>query len=139
MSVDDTIYDYSTTNIDSIAAKYLPTEYLSKHQSEIKNKTVKFEGVYKWETPGRLGVAKNMTSVNFSCNMSIASRKYLKKYELIENEDSEEAPPLRDHNGRKAVLHTKKHLPFSSDQTDSFEGKENILDLKKLRNLPKLK
>lgn len=129
MSVDDSIYGYSTINFDAIAEKYVPTEYLRKHQSEFKNKTVKFEGVYKWETPGRNGVPKNMTSVNFSCNMSIATRKYLKKYELIGSEESDDTLPLRDNNGRPAV--TRKSV--------QVEGKENILDLKKLRNLPKLK
>ena len=149
MAVDDTMYDYSGSNVDAIAAKYLPPEYIQKQgkvAEETRNKTVKFEGVYAWETPNRYGITKNTASVNFSCNMSIATKKYLQKYELLSSQehdnDDRDSMPLKEHNGRVTVVPLKQPItqqklsPFS--ETDRFE-KENILDLKKLRKLPKLK
>ena len=51
-SVDDTLYDYTSSTIDQIASKYVPREMLLQHQEqrEVKNKTVKFEGVYEWKS-----------------------------------------------------------------------------------------
>ena len=127
MSADDTFYDNSFSNINNIAAKYLPKDLL---QYEYRNnKTVKFEGVYEWQSSGRAGGSnkQNMTSVNFSCNMSIASKKYLQKYDLVSADDR---LPLKEQNRKRE----KK-----TNEDDKAVGKENkILDLQKLRSLKKL-
>ena len=124
MSVDDTFYDSSLSNVNDIAAKYLPRDML---QYEYRNnKTVKFEGVYERQLTGR-AVGSNITSVNFSCNMSIASKKYLQKYDLVSNE---ERAPLKEQNR----INDKKN------KDETLDGKENnILDFQKLRSLQKLK
>lgn len=130
-SVDDTLYDYTSSTIDQIASKYVPREMLLQHQEqrEVKNKTVKFEGVYEWQSSNHKDGVINQTSVNFSCNMSIASKKYLQKYSLALHD--EDRLPLKDQNGRQAV---------ADEEDGGREGKENrILDFKKLRSLPKLK
>jgi len=132
-SVDDTLYDYTSSTIDQIASKYVPREMLLQHQEqrEVKNKTVKFEGVYEWQSSNHKGgvINQNMASVNFSCNMSIASKKYLQKYSLALHD--EDRLPLKDQNGRQAA---------ADEEDGAREGKENrILDFKKLRSLQKLK
>lgn len=132
-SVDDTLYDYTSSTIDQIATKYVPREMLLQHQEqhEVKNKTVKFEGIYEWQSSNQKDgvINQNMASVNFSCNMSIASKKYLQKYSLALHD--EDRLPLKDQNGRQVV---------TDEEDGSREGKENqILDFKKLRSLPKLK
>jgi len=139
-SVDDTFCDYNSSSINNIASKYVPKELL---QHEVRNsKTVKFEGVYEWETYNRKTddglINTNTTSVNFSCNMSIASRKYLQKYSLAPREDEERAP-LREQNGRRVVVERNKK-PDEYEEDRNGGGKENkILDIKKLRSLQKLK
>lgn len=132
-SVDDTLYDYTSSTIDQIASKYVPREMLLQHQEqrEVKNKTVKFEGVYEWKSSNHKDgvINQNISSVNFSCNMSIASKKYLQKYSLALND--EDRLPLKDQNGRQAA---------ADEEDGGREGKENrILDFKKLRTLQKLK
>ena len=82
-----------------------------------------------------------MTSVNFSCNMSMATRKYLEKYELTrkcsdDNRDERKRRPLQDQNSDNPERGNQ--IPRKTSQNDKLE-KENILDLKKLRNLRKLK
>ena len=128
MAVDET---YEESNFNRIAAKYLPDEYLQNQLTEVRNKTVKFEGVYELSTPGR---NMNMASVNFSCNMSVASKKYLQRYELIDGEKIA-MQPLVEVNGRVMQQHAR-HSVDSRSYSDS--DKENILDFKKLRSLPKL-
>jgi len=126
MSADETLFDNSLININDIAAKYLPKEYHIEERTT--NKTVTFEGVYEWQTPTK----HNMRNINFSCNMSIASKKYLQKYDLAET-DVSMAQPLSHTNGRSE--HQRNVTPKKND----FEkDKENILDFAKLRNLPKL-
>ena len=138
-SVDDTFCDY-TSSINNIASKYVSKDLL---QYEVRNsKTVKFEGV--WESSnlktggGDVLGNKNTTSVNFSCNMSIASRKYLQKYSLAPREDEVRAP-LKEQNGRQIdVERNNKKDEYEEDRSSS--GKENkILDIQKLRSLQKLK
>lgn len=127
MSVDDTFYDTSPANINEIAAKYLPDKMLNCEYTN--NKTVKFQGVYEWQSRDRAtgGSKHNMASVNFSCNMSIASKKYLQKYDLV---SGNERIPLKEKNQRG-------EMKSQSDET--LDGKENkILDLKKLKSLQKL-
>ena len=139
MSLDDSSgEDYSA--IDEIAAKYIPKEQFLKlkKQSKVKNKSIKFEGVYEWKTPGK---TNNMTSVNFSCNMSMATRKYLEKYELTrkcsdDDRDERKRRPLQDQNSDNPERGNQ--IPRKNSQSEKLD-KENILDLKKLRNLRKLK
>ena len=132
------MYDYTSSTVDQIASKYLPKEMLQQHQQqrEVKNKTVKFEGVYEWQSSNHKDgvINQNMASVNFSCNMSLASRKYLQKYSLTSHD--EDRLPLKDQNGRQAVADGGD----DKDGDRCGEGKENrILDFKKLRSLSKLK
>ncbi|XP_065644903.1 SCL-interrupting locus protein homolog isoform X9 [Hydra vulgaris] len=119
MSVDETLSEYSQNNIDVIAAKYLPVTDL---RAELRNKTVTFEGV----------VESNTTSVNFSCNMSIASKRYLQRYQLNDekNGDFITKPIVRPSVDANETV--------SREIKKSRDGKENILDMKKIRNLPKL-
>ena len=137
-SVDDTFYDYATSTIDKIASKYVSQEIYHQQQEVTKNKTVKFEGVYEWQqTSNRHGVTnKNMASVNFSCNMSIASKKYLQKYSLEAGNDGDKRKPFQEGNGRPAMVRSRDSNQGDEENT----GKENnILDYKKLQSLPKLK
>ncbi|XP_066930576.1 SCL-interrupting locus protein homolog [Clytia hemisphaerica] len=135
-SVDDTFYDYATSTIDKIASKYVSQEIFHQQQEITKNKTVKFEGVYKWQTSNRNGITnKNMASVNFSCNMSIASKKYLQKYSL-EASDDDKRKPFQEGNGRPARIRSRD----ANQENEENNGKENkVLDYKKLQSLPKLK
>ena len=131
MAVDETLCGESS--FDRIAAKYLPDEY--QQQLEVRNKMVKFEGVYELST-GTAG-KMNTASVNFSCNMSIASKKYLQRYELVDNEKGVVATqPLLEVNGRPPLQSRQSSSGDSRSYSES--DKENILDFKKLRNLPKL-
>ena len=133
MSVDETFNAYAHNSIDDIAAKYLPKEFVIE-QKHTTMKTVKFEGVCEnmWQTPSR-GV--NMRSVNFSCNMSIASKKYLQKYELVDYEESS-VQPLSNVNRRSEDRKQGKHNLTTRNIEEC--NKENILDFKKIRSLPKL-
>ncbi|XP_065681790.1 SCL-interrupting locus protein isoform X3 [Hydra vulgaris] len=118
MSVDETLSEYSQNDIDVIAAKYLPVTDL---RAELRNKTVTFEGV----------VESNTTSVNFSCNMSIASKRYLQRYQLNEEKNDFINKPIV----RPSV---DANETVNREIKKSHVGKENILDMKKIRNLPKL-
>ena len=119
MSVDETLNE-SQTDIDVIAAKYFPVTDL---RTELRNKTVTFEGV----------VESNTTSVNFSCNMSIASKKYLQRYQLNEEENI----GLLNRPLNKPLIDTNE-IVHKEQKKARCAGKENILDMKKIRNLPKL-
>lgn len=130
LAVDETMCEES--NFERIAAKYLPDEYVKNQMTEIRNKTVKFEGVYQVNA----GKNTNMASVNFSCNMSIASKKYLQRYELGGENGDKLVKPLAEINGRLASHGVKQAIDARIPESDS--DKENILDFKKLRNLPKL-
>ena len=167
-SVDDTMYDYNSSTVDQIALKYLPKDMLHQHQllqqqqqqqqqhhqqqreEFTTNKTVKFEGVYEWQSTNTKGgmINQNMASVNFSCNMSIASRKYLQKYSLVDDDKDLQRPGrtglLKDQNGRQAAIadgcYSSDNKEDGSETLIGVYGKENrILDFERLRSLPKLK
>lgn len=132
MSVDETYNEDMFSNIDEIASKYVSNVF--KEKNVVKNKTVKFGNVYEWQT---LATAGSMTSVNISCNMSIASKKYLQKYDLVENKTNSTKQPLGDVNGRFVKKKISKNITRTEHKT-KLEDKENILDFNKIRSLPKL-
>ena len=126
---------------DAIAMKYLSTKQLRDVKCSVqeqRTKTVKFEGVLENEfsTPKR-GVS--YVNMNFSCNMSIATRKYMQRYNLL---DAENEGKKDRHKKSKTLarnireeLHNKNNDDIE-DKTDNVSSK--ILDLSKLKNLPKL-
>jgi len=136
-SLDDTICEYGANDIDDIASKYLSKDFMTQIKNnipwsnEIRNKTVKFQGVYQRETNRQM----TTTSVNFSCNMSIASRKYLQKYDL--NADQRTMEKTIEKRVGPANIKTKEKIETQIRKNDI--NKENILDFKKLRTLSKLK
>ena len=174
MAVDETFVEESS-NFNEIAAKYLPSSDFV--QGEMTEKTFKIQRVFSHGAVPPSSRSVNMTSINFSCNMSIATKTYLQRYELMDSgglakkqiqqhqlpqqpnqilklkQQSSEIQhsqkqtikkfaqctpkqPLGDVNGR--VLGRRGKHPSNLSRTSSESDKENILDFKKLRSLPKL-
>ena len=122
---------------DEIALKYLTSNQMHNIQCNItqKTKSVKFEGVLHDESILRTPkVSMNFLSMNVSCNMSIATRRYMQKYNLLENETRprRNMPPLLNKD-------TKIDDAVTADESSDKENEpSNILDLNKLKKLPKL-
>jgi hypothetical protein len=125
MSIEDSIDDHNMKQIETIAAKYLPKDLrLERNVQEVhtraegmRTRTVQFEGVKERAHSDAVIHVQNTMSVNISCNMSIASKKYLQRYQLVPSDQNKETE-----DGTANEVFTPP----------------NILDMKKLRSLPKL-
>ena len=122
---------------DEIALKYLTSNQMHNIQYNVtqKTKSVKFEGVLHDESVLRTPkISMNFLSMNVSCNMSIATKRYMQKYNLLENETRprRNIPPLlkKDTKIDDAVT--------ANESSDKENERSNILDLNKLKKLPKL-
>ena len=140
--------DDSNDVADAIATKYLTTKQLREIQysvTEHTTKSVKFEGILKdlSVSPKRNA---NLVSMNFSCNMSIATKRYMQRYDLLDNEIENPHFDISDEIKRKAGLMPRQEhvlvddaVKINADKSRTREDKSsNILDLEKLKCLPKL-
>jgi len=125
MSIEDSIDEHNMKQIETIAAKYLPKDLrlernvqeMHTRTEEMRTRTVQFEGVKERAHSDAVIHVQNTMSVNISCNMSIASKKYLQRYQLVPSDQNKETE-----DGTANEVFTPP----------------NILDMKKLRSLPKL-
>ena len=123
---------------DEIALKYLTGNQLHHIQYNVthKTKSVKFEGVLEGDSAPRTPkVSMNFVSMNVSCNMSIATKRYMQKYNLLEGE----ARPRSQNTPLQLAKSTMKRDAVKiKKSTDKDNENCNILDLNKLKRLPKL-
>ena len=148
MSVDDTFDE--VTYIDEVALKYLSDEELKQFKSELRpssgaavkrsfTRTVRF-GSLPSDNERRSHSRRNLREVDFTWNnLSFCTKNYLAKYNLVEGEVSfpaqeEVNTPSKGDNSPETSIEPCKP-PFPSPAP---EGSSHILDIKRLKNLPKL-
>ena len=130
--------DDATVLADEIALKYLTGNQIRNVQYNVtqKAKSVKFEGILQdesaFQTPK---ISMNFVSMNVSCNMSVATRRYMQKYNLLEGEKRSVG-----HNLSPRLRKSTKMLDVATVEEGSDKENEpgTILDLNKLKGLPKL-
>lgn len=115
---------------DEIALKYLTGTQIHNARYNVKQKTVTFEGVL--DGPHTPKVSMNFMSVNMSCNMSVATKRYMQKYNLLDKE-------MRTHPSQSNMKKiAKKQGMLMAEYDDKENEQRNVLDLNKLKGLPKL-
>ncbi len=150
MSVDDTFDE--VTYIDEVALKYLSDEELKHFKSELRpssgaavrrsyTRTVRF-GSLPTDNERRSLSRRNLREVDFTWNnLSFCTKNYLAKYNLVEGhvsftgqQDRQVSTPCNEENSPETSIEPCKP-PFPSPAP---EGSSHILDIKRLKNLPKL-
>ena len=132
------ISDDANVIADEIALKYLTSQQIHNIQYNVtqKTKSVKFEGVLHDESVFRTPkVSMNFVSMNVSCNMSIASRRYMQKYNLLDGDKGYQHQNIPACLKQNRKIHDVRTVEESSDKENEHG---NILDLNKLKGLPKL-
>ena len=133
---DESFIGSSTSDTDMIAKKYLSrnqyTELVGGFGIQ-RTKSVKFEGIFEESHFSRPEDNRNLVSVNFSCNMSIATKQYMKKYKLLDDiacGDGKEKQPER----KVAEVRQQTVSDEDNEQSETL----TVLNLDKLKRLPKL-
>ena len=131
---------------DEIAMRYLTSNQRNNIQHNVmhKTKSVKFEGIFddSCRTPK---LSMNFVSMNLTCNMSVASKRYMERYHLLEHDQPPVAedtnPGVNDFLNRKLKVDRngskKPRRRRNCEQTEQ-NSPDKILDLDKLKCLPKL-
>lgn len=155
MSVDDTFDE--VTCIDNVVLKYLSDEELKQFQSELRpagstavkrsyTRSVRF-GSLPGDQEHRSLLRRGLREVDFTWNnLSFCTKNYLAKYNLVEEHVSFAGQDGGDEakSQLEAVLPATGSSiqpckpPFPSPARRSSEGSSHILDIKRLKNLPKL-
>lgn len=159
MSVDDTFDE--VTYIDEVAMKYLSDEELKQFKSEVRpsssgaaavkrsvTRTVRF-GSLPADNEHRSFSRRRVREVDFTWNnLSFCTKNYLTKYNLVEGhvsingEDDGQASSRfksKNEHSRETSLDVEPcKPPFPSPVRRLSEGSSHILDIKRLKNLPKL-
>ena len=147
MSVDDTFDE--VTYIDEVALKYLSDEELKQFKSELRpssgaavkrsfTRTVRF-GSLPSDNERKSLSRRNIREVDFTWNnLSFCTKNYLAKYNLVEEQVSFPAQedvntPSKDDSPETSIKPCKPPFPSPAP-----EGSSHILDIKRLKNLPKL-
>eukprot|EP00795_Rhopilema_esculentum_P016830 gene16830-8300_t len=128
---------------DEIAMKYLTSNQVRDVKLNVtqKTKSVKFEGDVAGALAGMPAgmprINMNYVSVNVSCNMSIATKRYMQRYNLLESQPvaNLQLPNRHGPSAKDAAVRNT-----STKQEDKENNKQfgKILDLKKLKGLSKL-
>ena len=151
MSIDDTFDE--VTYIDEMALKYLSDEEIKQFKSELRpstaavkrsfTRTVRF-GSLPSDNERRSLSRRNLREVDFTWNnLSFCTKNYLTKYNLVEGHvsftgegDGQASTPYQKENSPETSIEPCKP-PFPSPARNSEESSD-ILDIKRLKNLPKL-
>lgn len=156
MSVDDTFDEI--TCIDDVALKYLSDEELKRFKTELRcssgttaalhrsfTRTVRFGSLPADREHDSIS-RRNLREVDFTWNnLSFCTKDYLAKYNLVEGhlsftgqtDDKGVSTPRREKDSPEASIEECKP-PFPSPVRHQSEGSSHILDIKRLKNLPKL-
>ena len=155
MSVDDTFDE--VTCIDKVALKYLSDEELKQFKNELRpssspaaavkrsfTRTVRF-GSLPSDNERRSHSRRNIREVDFTWNnLSFCTKDYLTKYNLVEGhvsfagqDDGQDDTPHEEENSPETSIEACKP-PFPSPARHRSEESSHILDIKRLKNLPKL-
>lgn len=152
MSVDDTFDEVAY--VDEVASKYLSEKELKEFRTELRptagtlkrsmTRTVRF-GSLPCDKEGR---SLSIREVDFTWNnLSFCTKNYLTKYNLVEGHTS--STPADGKNGipgrrpsdvgnsQESVIIPCKP-PRTSPVRKSSEGDNKILDIQRLKSLPKL-
>ena len=149
LSVDDTFDE--VTYIDEVALKYLSDEELKRFKSEVRpssgaaavkrsfTRTVRF-GSLPSDHERRCLQSRSLREIDFTWNnLSFCTKNYLKKYNLVEGQvsvlgqDDDQDSPCTTQDGIDPCK-----PPAPSPVHDESEGSSHILDIRRLKNLPKL-
>lgn len=156
MSVDDTFDEM--TCIDDVALKYLSEEELKNYKHELKpctttvrrsyTRTVRF-GSLPSEGERKALAKRNTRETDFTWNnLSFSTKNYLAKYNLVEG--SEVSLYKKDEDTKQEISREKTKTtgpsrtsqdsngPVSTPNTEHYEVSSHILDIQRLKNLPKL-
>ena len=153
MSVDDTFDE--VTCIDEVALKYLSDEELKQFKNELRpssaaaavkrsfTRTVRF-GSLPSDNERRSLSRRSIREVDFTWNnLSFCTKNYLTKYNLVEGQvsfagqdDGQVSTPHKEDSPETSIEPCKP--PFPSPTRHHSEGSSHILDIKRLKNLPKL-
>ena len=131
---------------DEIAMKYLTSNQRNniKYNVTQRTKSVKFEGVYDdvCRTPK---LSMNFVSMNLTCNMSVASKRYMERYNLIQHDKlpvfTDASPEENDRQNAKLKSNSKgskTNQRLRDREQMEQNSPDKILDLDKLKCLPKL-
>lgn len=124
---------------DEIALKYLTSNQMQNVQYQVKQRTksVKFEGLLDRPVLQTPKVSMNFVSMNVSCNMSVPTKHYLQKYDLLEGE-VRRPPAQRNTQPSFKKASSRRGLVLADEKEGKENDQGNVLDLMKLKGLPKL-
>ena len=132
---DESFIGSSTSDTDMIAKKYLSRNQYTELVGGLgiqRTKSVKFEGIFEESHFSRPEDNRNLVSVNFSCNMSIATKQYMKKYKLLDDIACDDG---KEKQSEGKVAEVKQTV---SDEDNEQSETLTVLNLDKLKRLPKL-
>lgn len=155
LSMDDTFDFDLLSDADRITLKYLSDEQQRElpklFNRRTRNRTVRFDSLptshQKSLHRGRRVSASHVSEVEFSLNnLSLATKEYLEKYNLMGKRTvSKEKYSCKTNKGnsekRTNLVSPKFECtapPPTSEPGTADSSGSNVLDMKKLRNLPKL-
>ena len=131
---------------DEIAMKYLTSNQRNNVQCNVtqRTKSVKFEGIFG-DVSRTPKLSMNFVSMNLTCNMSVASKRYMERYNLLQHDQlsvfKEGSPEENDLQNAK-LQNDSKGSKTNQRRRDREQMEQNspdkILDLDKLKCLPKL-
>ena len=149
MLVDDTFDE--VTYIDEVALKYLSDEEIKQFKTQLPSstaalkrsftRTVRF-GSLPSDNEHRSPSRRNIREVDFTWNnLSFCTKNYLTKYNLVEGRvsysDKQLSKPSKKENSPEHSIERCKP-PFPSPVPQHSQESSHILDIQRLRNLPKL-
>ena len=151
LSMDDTMDFDLLSDADRITLKYLSDEQRKElprlFNRRTRNRTVRFDSLptshQRGLHRGRRLSANHVSEVEFSLNnLSLATKEYLEKYNLMgKREVNKEKDSCKKSEKRTNCVSPKPDCtappPTPEPGTADTSG-SNVLDMKKLRNLPKL-
>ena len=131
--------DEANVLADEIAMKYLTSNQVRDVKLNVtqKTKSVKFEGDVAGTLAGMPRINMNYVSVNVSCNMSIATKRYMQRYNLLESQPVTNLQ-LPKRNGPSAKDAAVRSTSTKEEDKENNQQSGKILDLKKLKRLSKL-
>ena len=147
LSIDDSLDLNLLSDADRITLKYLSEEQRKElpkvFNRRSRNRTVRFQSNPSWF----LHKGTELSEVEFSFNnLSVATKQYLEKYNLMESREKQKESRNKNSSsdsGKNTQLSTSPKAecaapPPTPDMGTADGSSSNVLDMKKLRNLPKL-